>query len=83
MRKYVKKSLRTLSDWKIYPWKFTVIVQWLKAEQVIQDEDYRTSFWLGIPEAMRNKIKIHLLAGNTTKKVTDPFTVKQVSTIVE
>ena len=30
--KYVKKSLRTLSDWKTYIQKFTVIAQWLKAE---------------------------------------------------
>jgi hypothetical protein len=83
VRKHVKKSLHTLSDWKTYVRKFTVIAQWLKAEQVIQDEDYRTSFWLGIPEDMRNKVETHLLAGNTTKKVTEPFTVNEVSTIVE
>ena len=81
--KHVKKSLCTLLDWKTYVQKLTVIAQWLKAEQVIQDEDYRTSFWLGIPEAIRNKVETHLLAGNTTKKVTEPFTVKEVSTIVE
>ena len=51
VRKHVKKSLCTLLDWKTYVWKFTVIAQWLKAEQVIQDEDYRTSFWLGILHA--------------------------------
>ena len=44
VHKYAKKTLQTLSDWKTYIRKFTVIAQWLKAEHVIQDVDYRTSF---------------------------------------
>ena len=81
--KYAKKTLRTLSDQKTYIWKFTVIAQWLKAEHIIQDIDYRTSFWLEIPKVMWSKVETHLLAGNTTKNVTEPFTVKEISTIVE
>ena len=32
---------------------------------------------------MWSKVETHLLAGNTTKNVTEPFTVKEISTTVE
>ena len=54
--KYAKKTLRTLSDQKTYIWKFTVIAQWLKAEHIIQDIDYWTSFWSEIPRVMQSNI---------------------------
>jgi len=52
-QKYAKKSLDKMSQWRAYEHKFTLVAQWLKAAGAIQDEEYCTYFWKGIPKYMR------------------------------
>jgi len=82
-QKYAKKSLDKMSQWKAYVRKFTVVAQWLKAAKVIQDEEYCTYFWKGIPKHMREMVQVHLLAGKTSSvDMSKPFEIKDVSRVV-
>jgi hypothetical protein len=81
--KYAAKTLHKLSDWKAYVCNFTVIAQWLKADKVIQTEQYQTYFWLGVSEDMKKTAETHIMAGNTAKDISQPFTMDKISTVVE
>jgi hypothetical protein len=81
--KYAAKTLRKLSDWKAYVCNFTVIAQWLKAEKVIQTEQYQTYFGLGVSENMKKTAETHIMAGYTAKDISQPFTMDEISTVIE
>jgi hypothetical protein len=49
----------------------------------MQTEQYQTYCWLGVSEDMKKTVETHITAGNTAKDISQPFTVDEISTIVE
>jgi len=63
--------------------KFTVISQWLKAQKLILEEQCQIYFWLGVSDDIKDKVETHLLAGNITKDISKPFSIREICKIVE
>ncbi|KAF8549719.1 hypothetical protein OG21DRAFT_1420860, partial [Imleria badia] len=82
VKDYSKRPLENLATWKHYVREFMIITQGLKNDKATVQPNFNTYFWLGIPRQMREKVETHLLAGNPTKDISQPFVLSQGFTTV-
>ncbi|KII83146.1 hypothetical protein PLICRDRAFT_77662, partial [Plicaturopsis crispa FD-325 SS-3] len=67
------KSLRNLTQWKRYCRRFIRIAGYLKQKSKINEDEYDTYFWAGIPKAFRNNIEARLLTKDPSRDMSKPF----------
>ncbi|KAG1793820.1 hypothetical protein EV424DRAFT_1603770 [Suillus variegatus] len=78
-----KKPIRTLSEWKRYMRKFTIIGGWLKTHSKITANDHATYLWKGIHRDLRNRVESRLIAGDPLRDRTIPYSQADIIAAVE
>src|SRR6266700_4676053 len=77
------KSITNLSHWKKYYRDFYTKAGTLLARQEISDKDFRTFFWLGLPESIRLVFEPKIQAQIPNYVASTPYTIEQICSVAE
>ena len=76
-------SIKSLTKWKQYEWKFITIGGWLLAKGKITDSEKSAYFWKGINRSLRERIENRLVARVPPLSLTEAFPMKEVIKIAK
>ena len=74
------KRIRDLGGWKKYCRAFLRIAGSLLSEGKINDKDYATYFWQGIPRVLRTRLENRILTQDPVRDLSEPFGVEEIDT---
>jgi len=77
------KSITDLTHWKKYYRDFFTKAGALLARQEISDKDFRTFFWLGLPESIRLVFEPKIQAQIPNYDASTPYTIEQICSVAE
>jgi len=77
------KSITDLTHWKKYYRDFYTKAGTLLARQEISDKDFRTFFWLGLPESIRLVFEPKIQAQIPNYDASTPYTIEQICSVAE
>jgi len=77
------KSITNLTQWKKYYRDFFTKAGALLTRGEISDKDFKTFFWLGLPESIRQVFEPKLQAQIPNYDASVPYTIEQISAVAE
>ncbi|KII82650.1 hypothetical protein PLICRDRAFT_120490, partial [Plicaturopsis crispa FD-325 SS-3] len=83
--KFVKESrakpMKNLTQWKRYCRRFIPIAGYLRTKKKINEDEYATYFWAGIPKSFRAILEARLLAKDPSRDMSTPFKYEEVEKV--
>ena len=70
------KFIHDLLNFGKYQRGFLRIGRWLLQHQKITDEQFRKSFWMGLPKHIHNRLESHMFQVHPTLSLTTPFPIE-------
>ncbi len=77
------KSITNLTQWKRYYCEFFSMARTLVTRNKITERDFKTYFWLGLPESIRLVFEPKLQAQITDYDASVPYTIDQIRSVAE
>ena len=68
-----KGAIASLGQWRRYSRGFIRIGGWLRQQKKIDQDQYNTSFWQGIPKLFRDRLEQRLMSQNPYHDLSTPF----------
>jgi hypothetical protein len=77
------KSITNMTQWKKYYREFSTKAGALLARKEITEKDFRTFFWLGLPENVRSALEPKLQAQNPNYDASVPYTIEEICAVAD